>query len=65
MDAHAGADDHDEEDNQPHRSEGARVAFATSPEVERRAGGEEQGREQRKLIERADQVRVSLPHPLL
>jgi len=27
MNAHPGGDDHDEEDNQLHRSEGARVAF--------------------------------------
>src|SRR5687767_15889313 len=54
---------HDEEDNQLHRSEGARAAFATSPEGERSAGGVEHGREQDKLIERADQVRVSMPHP--
>jgi hypothetical protein len=65
MDAYPGADDRDEEDNHLHRSEGARAAFATSPEVKRRAGGVEQGREQDKLIERADQVRVSLPYPLL
>jgi hypothetical protein len=64
MDAHPGADDHDEEDNQLHRGEGARAAFATSPEGERRAGGVEHGREQDKPIERADQVRVSLPYPL-